>query len=122
MTERCVEQLRATDGTTVPCSALAVDTSGLCAVHRRAMRAPLGTVGLTCAACGRRIAAEDWVTRESSADAMRHAACPPSPSRRRRRDAPSLLDGIGALDGVARPMASPRTRTAAFSFDGPEAA
>lgn len=59
------------------CPALVVSGQGLCAIHDGAKRAGHVMVGTRCPNCGRAIESGDWITRESTMEAMAHVHCPP---------------------------------------------
>ena len=63
------------------CPAAATGRNGFCAVHEGAKRLKHVMSGSKCQKCKHALRAGEWVTRESTLDALAHAVCP-TPARR----------------------------------------
>jgi hypothetical protein len=86
------------------CPANAADDDGFCAVHRGAKCLTHVMSGARCVACGRLLEVGQWITRESTLDAMTHACCPPkriAEPHKKNRPKP-LFDAMHAADVDAR--------------------
>ncbi len=78
----------------VGCPSLADGEDGFCSVHRVAKRAAHVMAGTKCTRCHRLLENGEFITRDSTLEAMTHAVCPPPrPYVGRKKDRPKpLLD------------------------------